>query len=110
VANTKITFNPATAGAGRILQILNFLENGQTLLPRELATFVHLCDSADPNNAANFTGAAAYYGYAGVDQAAQNAMAKASYDELSSLNSKINSDASVSSVMTAIKQAANKHR
>jgi len=104
MAITHIQFNPATTGGSRIRQLLGSLENGQSLIVQELATFVTLCDNSDPSSAANFTAAASYYGFA------SNADAKASYDELNSLNLKINSDASVSNVMTAIKQAANKHR
>ncbi len=104
MAITHFQFNPATVGGSRIRQINQSLETAQTMLTQELATIVTLCDNSDPSSSANFTAAASYYGYA------SNADAKGSYDELNSLNSKINSDASVSSVMTAIKQCANKHR
>ncbi len=105
MAITHIQYNPGTAGGSRIRQINSNLENAQTLLTQELATIVTLCEGSDPSSVNNFTSTIlGYYGYSTA------ADAKASYDELASLNSKVNSDASVSSVMAAIKQCANKHR
>jgi hypothetical protein len=100
---THITFNPATSGGSRIRQLLSNIENGQSLILQELATFNTLIDG-DGSSAAMFTAAASYYGFS------DNANAKASWDELNSLSGKLNTDASVTSVMSAIKQAANKHR
>ncbi len=101
---THIQFNPATIGGGRLKQLLTYGESYQDGLIKELATFQTLLNG-DGTQTSHFTALATpYYGFA------TDTDAKASWDELNSVNSKVNSDASVSSVMTAIKQAANKHR
>ncbi len=99
MAFTHITFNVATPGGSRIHQLNLSLENGLNALTQELATISTLCDGGDPNNVANYTAVAAYYGYA------TNVDAKSSHDELASLASVL-----TGTPTSAIASSSNKHR
>ncbi len=63
----------------------------------------------DGSQAAHYDQLAAAGDFTAGDYADANAAAKASFDEVDSLHAKITTDASVSSVMTAISQACAKH-
>lgn len=63
----------------------------------------------DGTDAAHYDVLAAEGGYVANDYASANAAAKASFDELDSLLSKVNTDDSVSFVRAAIDQFAAKH-
>lgn len=73
------------------------------------AAMVQSADNNDTSNAANFTLAVSEGGYQQAGYASANAAAKASYDEVSSLLGKLDTDASVNTVRTAIFQACAKH-
>lgn len=91
------------------------LTRGFQMVREAKETLVHVRDvmiqmrDGDGSQASHYDVLAAEAGYVANDYADANAAAKASFDELDSLLSKINSDASVSNVLAAINQACAKH-
>lgn len=103
MAKTNIYFNDQT-NHGRILRRgLNTLEEGFESLNDVLANMPHMIDG-DGSDAAHFTEVTSRYGFA------DNATAKAAWDELNSLMAKLNTDNSVTSVNAAMLQAFAKMR
>ncbi len=105
MATPHFQFNPGTTGGSRLRNVSQAGEAFLDALTKEIATMGTLCEGGDPNQTANF--GATYLAYYGFSTAAE---AQASYNECNSAFLKVNTDASVSSVMSAIKNLANKHR
>lgn len=100
---THIQFNDGTQH-GRILRrALQQLDDGLSNLNDIIATMTMMIDG-DGSDAAQFADVTAKFGFP------DNATSKSAWDELNSLASKLNTDASVSSVNAAMKQAFNKFR
>jgi hypothetical protein len=98
-----------TLAANRVRSLLINLEGVVSSVQDEVLTMQTMItgDASDP---VQFDNVVTNYGIVGIAPATSNQGAKALWDELNSLNGKINSDAAVSAVHTAIVQAANKVR
>lgn len=89
---------------GRLLRdMLSMLEDGHDRLNELIAAMALMIDG-DGSQAAHFTYITTKFGYA------SDAISKSAWEELNSLASKFNTDASVSSVKAAIAQALAKFR
>jgi hypothetical protein len=108
MAVTHITLGTTNA-ATRLRNVLINLEGLVNSVQDELNTLQTMLtgDGSDP---VQFDVVVAAYGIVAIPGSSANISAKALWDELNSLNSKVNSDAAVSAVHTAIVQAANKVR
>jgi hypothetical protein len=98
-----------TLAANRVRSLLIQLEMVAGSVQDEVLTMTTMItgDGSDPTQ---FDNVVTNYGIVGVAGQTSNQGAKALWDELNSLNGKINSDAAVTAVHTAIVQAANKVR
>jgi hypothetical protein len=108
MAVTHIQLGTTTA-ANRIRGLLINLESLVGSVQDELLTMQTMI-TGDGSTAVQFDTVVTNYGITGIAPGTSNDGAKALWDELNSLNSKINTDAAVSAVHTAIVQAANKVR
>jgi hypothetical protein len=94
-----LKYNPQTSTHGKFIQsAVTGIALGTNNLRTCLANLATMIDG-DPSNSANYTVMAISIG------AADEATAKAIYDELSSLNGKLTTDGSVTFVAAAIAQA-----
>lgn len=109
MAFTHIQISQNVAAAQRLRNSILGVLNNRDALTAELATMATMIDG-DPANAANYTEVVSRYGVEGATLQEQQGRAKALFDEANSLNFKLTTDAQVTSVDAAIKQAANKVR
>jgi phosphoribosylformylglycinamidine (FGAM) synthase-like amidotransferase family enzyme len=84
------------------------LVEGRETLNRALAAIVQMVDNGGAT-AADFDQFATLGGFTAGDYADANAAAQASYNELASLDAKLNTDASVTNMQSALDQFAAKH-
>lgn len=103
MAFTHIQFNDNTQHGMLLRNALRSIEEGYTRLQQILATMTDMIDG-DGSQVAQFTEVTTRFGF--VD----NASAQAAWNELNSMNSKLTTDAAVSSVNAALLQAFNKFR
>lgn len=108
MAAAAIFFDPSKPIPIQIRRALTMMLEGRQVLINARAAMLQMRDG-DGSLASHYDLLAAQGGYQAGDYADANAAAKASFDELDSLHAKVNSDASVSAVMTALNQAAAKH-
>jgi hypothetical protein len=101
---SHISFNDQTSTYGRMLRRVLFeQEDSLNSLNEILATMALMIDG-DGSDPAQFSYMASKFGFDSTTTA------KAGWDELNSMASKINTDSSVDHVNTALKQAYNKFR
>jgi hypothetical protein len=99
MAAAYLKYNPSTSTHGRYIQsLITSFRQSVPGLADCLANFATMIDG-DPSNVANYTVLTTAIG------APDNATAKAIYDELTSLNIKLQSDSQVTNVHAAIVQA-----
>ena len=103
MATTHLAFNDQLTHGRMLRRGLDQLEEGREGINDVLASMTTMIDG-DGSSAAHFTLATAKFGFP------TDAAAKAAWDELNSLAAKFNTDASVSSVQSALLQAFNKFR
>lgn len=103
MAFTHFQIGAASTHGPQLRSILSQLENGRSGLFQIIATMNTMIDG-DGSLAAMFPEVTARFGFQ------SDAQSKAAWDELNSLQSKLNTDASVSSVAAAMVQAFNKFR
>lgn len=109
MAFSHIQISPNVQPAQRIRNAILGIQANVAALTAEIATMATMIDG-DPSVAANYNEVVSRYGVEGATLAIQQGFAKALFDEANSLNFKLTTDASVSSVAAAIAQAANKIR
>lgn len=98
-----ITFDSRTAHGGQLKDAVTDFNSGLDALNELFATMTQMKDG-DGSQASHFDYAVAKFGFP------DNIAAKAAYDELNSVLAKLNTDASVSSVSSAINQLIAKFR
>lgn len=103
MAFQHIFFSAVTEYGGRLRSALTQAEDGIARLIHARDTITFMIDG-DGSNASQFAEVASRY------QFPDNASAKAAWDELNSCLGKLTTDASVSSVASALAQAFNKLR
>jgi hypothetical protein len=103
-----IDFDRTTRHGSLLQSALNQLQNGRETLNDILAGMGHMIDS-DGSQDAHYSTMAAKFGFPSL-QAPSGAVARAAWNELNSMASKINTDASVSFVQAALLQAFAKFR
>jgi|SRR6187402_609429 len=109
MAFTHIQISQTVQPAQRIRNAILGIQTNVAALTAELATMATMIDG-DPANSANYSEVVSRYGVEGTTLQIQQGFAKALFDEANSLNFKLTTDTSVSSVAAAIAQAANKVR
>lgn len=87
---------------------LQQIRNGMLALEQARAIYLQTRDG-DGSQALHYDLVASQGGYEALDYADANAAAKASFEEMDSLYSKVGTDAAVSNVRAAILQACAKH-
>lgn len=98
-----------TSDVGRILtRGLQMVREGREALRQARAILIQMRDG-DGSDAAHYDLVASKAGYVANDLGSANAAAKASFDELDSLFSKLATDNATSNVAAAIDQACAKH-
>lgn len=108
MAANLIKFDTTKPIPRQIARALELIREGRQTLINIRAAMIQARDG-DGSQASHYDLLASEGGYQAGDYADANAAAKASFDELDSLHAKLTTDASVSSVMTAISQACAKH-
>lgn len=103
MAVTHIVFNASPSWGAMLRQSLRDLENGLDGLNDTIACMSRMIDG-DGSSEAHFTYMVNRYGFT------TNAEAKAAFEELNSLASKLNTNASVTDVNAALLQAFSKFR
>jgi hypothetical protein len=103
MAALHIPFNDQTKYGGQLRNALTLIEDGFDRLKRARDTLQFMRDG-DGSQAAHYAGAVSPYGFADA------AGAKAAFDELASVLSKLETDASVSNVNAALLQVLKKLR
>ena len=103
MATTHLAFNDQLTHGRMLRRALDQLEEGREGINDVLASMTTMIDG-DGSLATQFTLVVTKFGYPDI------ATAKAAWDELNSMASKFNTDASVSSVQAALIQAFNKFR
>lgn len=96
--NNRYKFDSGKADGARLRNALTSLESGRDALFREIDT-MESCLTGDINIPASYANITVNYGF-GSDEYSQ-----AAYFELLSMRSKLNTDAQVSSVLSALNQA-----
>lgn len=98
MATTHISFNDGTRWGRQLRNVLDNLERGLDEGNDLLAVMTHMIDG-DGSNASHFDLVTTNFGFA------DNAHAKAAWDELNSMMFKLNTNSSVSDVNAALLQA-----
>lgn len=108
MAYTHIAYDKTSPHGNLLFSMLTNLETGFDSLNDLIATMQTMIDG-DGSQAAHFAYMAGQFGFPS-QQAPDGAVAKAAWDELLSLQSKLNTDSSVSFVKAAMLQAFSKFR
>jgi hypothetical protein len=108
MAASFIEFDKASDVGRTLARGLQMVREGRDTLLHARAIMIQMRDG-DGTQSAHYDVLAGEGGYSAHDYADANAAAKASFDEVDSLLSKIATDASVSAVNAAIDQACAKH-
>lgn len=108
MASNYIEVNRTTDVGRQLVRGLQMVREGKETLARLRDVIIQMRDG-DGSDPAHYDVLAGEAGYVANDYATANAAAKASFDEIDSLLSKINTDNNVSNVLAAINQACAKH-
>lgn len=103
MASTNIHFDDQKHHGRLLRSALHMLEGGLDALNDAFASMTHMKDG-DGSQAAHFTELTSRFGFT------TDAKAKDAYDELNSLQAKLNTNASVTDVNAALLQAFSKFR
>lgn len=104
MAATKLDFSDSTKAGAYLHSSLNQFENAFDTLNRAAGSLQRTITGSDPSDPTNYVGMATALG------AADGATAMAIYNELQAFLFKLNTDSSVDTVNTAIRQALSKLR
>lgn len=108
MAANFIEFDRATEIGRQLARGLQMVKEGRDILVGVRDAMIQMRDG-DGTSAIHYNVLTSEAGYVANDYADGDAAAKASFDELDSLLSKLNTDNSVSSVKAAMDQACAKH-